>query len=107
MNWWRPHPHLSDQHHLRDELWNAEDGRSVSAEGSVIAQSISWRGDGEYFAVSTHWRGEEVAGGQEVEKVECPPPSGSAHRVLVFDRYGSLSSTGEKELGLRQQVSWR
>ena len=31
-------------------------GSAPSQEGALVAQDISWRGDGEYFAVTTAWK---------------------------------------------------
>lgn len=62
----------------------SEDDRSVK---------ISWRGDSEYFVVST---------------IEEPPATSDFRRVLrVFSREGVLDSVSEAVNGLEHNLSWR
>ena len=55
--------------------------------GDTLAPSISWRGDGEFFAVNWVF--------------------GQTRRLLIFDREGTLESVSEPIPFLERPISWR
>lgn len=83
---------LSEDSPLRDPTV-AQLQRGTLLEMDDQSVKISWRGDSEFFVVST---------------VEEPPSSGELRRVLrVFSREGALDSVSEAVDGLEHNVSWR
>lgn len=83
---------LSEDSPLRDPTV-AQIQKGTLLEKDDQSVKISWRGDSEFFAVST---------------VEEPPSSGELRRVLrVFSREGALDSVSEAVDGLEHNLSWR
>lgn len=83
---------LSEDSPLRDPtVAQVQRGTLLNWDDRTV--NISWRGDSEYFAVST---------------IEEPPTSGELRRVIrVFSREGVLDSVSEAVDGLEHNISWR
>lgn len=83
---------LSEDSPLRDPTV-AQLQKGTLLEMDDMSVKISWRGDSEFFAVST---------------AEKPPSSDELRRVVrVFSREGALDSISEAVDGLEQNLSWR
>lgn len=83
---------LKEDSPLRDPtVAQVQKGTLLNSDDRSV--KVSWRGDSEYFVVST---------------VEEPPASGELRRVLrVFSREGVLDSVSEAVNGLEHNLSWR